>query len=81
MSRKMMCIACLSILAGCMDTRECKQTCWPHPVRVFSQTLGGTSCGCVQDPPPPATTHTSVAMPAGVASSIPTSKPLSIDGF
>lgn len=55
----------LSMLAGCMDTRECKQTCWPHPVKVFSQTLGGTSCGCVQDPAPAASSVPAQKSPAG----------------
>jgi hypothetical protein len=48
-------------LTGCMGSRECKQTCWPHPVREYSQTFGVAACGCVTEPQRPVVAASPVA--------------------
>ena len=40
------------LLTGCMDMRECKQACWPHPIHRYEVSFGGSECGCVQEAAP-----------------------------
>lgn len=44
-------ITSLSLLAGCsaMSVGECRQACWPHPMRHYDASIGASTCGCVQE--------------------------------
>ncbi len=57
-------VAAALLLIGCMGSRECKQTCWPHPVREYSQTFGIAACGCVTEGPRPIVVASPVASAA-----------------